>query len=66
MGSTQYDDGMEHAWSPTRSAAGRRLRPITGTEAPSCGGGVECAVGGRFLGARAGSSQAPSDGVVKD
>ena len=36
MGSTQHDDGMEHAWSPTRSAAGRRLRPITGTEAPSC------------------------------
>ena len=34
MGSTQHDDGMEHAWSPTRSTAGRRLRPITGTEAP--------------------------------
>ena len=30
MGSTQYDDGMEHAWSPTRSAAGRRLRPCWG------------------------------------
>jgi hypothetical protein len=36
MGLSQHDDGMEHAWSPTRSAAGRRLRPITGTEAPSC------------------------------
>ncbi len=29
---------MEHAWSPTRSAAGRRLRPLIGTEAPSRGG----------------------------
>ena len=36
MGWTQHDDGMEHAWSPTRSTAGRRLRPIPGTEAPSC------------------------------
>ena len=34
MGLTQHDDGMEHAWSPTRSTAGRRLRPISGTEAP--------------------------------
>ena len=34
MGWTQHDDGMEHAWSPTRSTAGRRLRPISGTEAP--------------------------------
>ena len=42
MGSTQYDDGMEHAWSPTRSAAGRRLRPITGTEAPPRAATVPC------------------------
>ena len=50
MGSTQHDDGMEHAWSPTRSAAGRRLRPITGAEAPSCPGGDERAGRGWFTG----------------
>ena len=36
MGSTQHDDGMEHAWSPGRFAAGRRLRPSNRAGAPSC------------------------------
>ena len=42
MGLTQHDDGMEHAWSPTRSTAGRRLRPISGTEAPPRAATVHC------------------------
>src|ERR671913_559542 len=30
VGWTHCDDGMEHAWSPGRSAAGRRLHPLNG------------------------------------
>ena len=40
MGWTQHDDGMEHAWSPRTSAAGRRLRPLNRTGAPSRRGTV--------------------------
>ena len=40
MGWTQHDDGMEHAWSPRTSAAGRRLRPLYRTGAPSRRGPV--------------------------
>ena len=49
MGSTHCDDGMEHAWSPGRSAAGRRLRPSNRTEAPSC---LRTALGSRSAGRR--------------
>lgn len=37
MGLTQCDDGMEHAWSPGRTAAGRRPHPLDRVGAPSCG-----------------------------
>ena len=67
MGSTQYDDGMEHAWSPTRSAAGRRLRPINGTEAPSrVGVGSQGVGAARFAaGASSGCVQVASRQPVK-
>ena len=52
MGWTQHDDGMEHAWSPTRSTAGRRLRPIYGTEAPPRPASCELSVGWAPVGLR--------------
>ena len=39
MGSTHCDDGMEHAWSPGSTAAGRRPYPLDRVGAPSCGAG---------------------------
>ena len=36
MGLTHCDDGMEHAWSPGRTAAGRRPHPLDRVGAPWC------------------------------